>query len=277
MITTATPPRSATVGAHSRDYISFSEISTYRGCPLRHHFRYVLGLPEPTVSASLVFGRAIHQAVEHHFNELLAGNEPPTIDSLQAEYDRAWSETDCGSVNFGKDDDLSRLNQLAQRMLAAFQGSAIAQPQGSIIGVEEELRGSTVPGCPDLLGRVDLLLESPAAVTIVDLKTSRSRWSAEQVDDQAEQLLLYSELSAGSCPASHCDCSSRSSPRPRNRASSCTKWPTPPRVWSELGSPCVASGVPSRVTSFTRPHRSWAVVAARFESLVVSGRDSVDA
>ncbi len=85
-------------------------------------------------------------------------------------------------------------------MLATFQGSAIAQPQGNIIGVEEELRGSVVPGCPDLLGRVDLLLESPEAVTIVDLKTSRSsRWSAEQVDDQAEQLLLYSDWSAGSC------------------------------------------------------------------------------
>ncbi len=82
MITTASTPRSAPVGARSRDYTSFSELSTYRGCPLRHHFRYVLGLPEPTVSASLVFGRAIHQAVEHHFNELLAGNEPPTLDSL---------------------------------------------------------------------------------------------------------------------------------------------------------------------------------------------------
>ncbi len=84
MITTASTPRSAPVGARSRDYTSFSELSTYRGCPLRHHFRYVLGLPEPTVSASLVFGRAIHQAVEHHFNELLAGNEPPTLDSLLA-------------------------------------------------------------------------------------------------------------------------------------------------------------------------------------------------
>jgi hypothetical protein len=43
-----------------------------------------MGLPEPTVSASLVFGRAIHQAVEYHFNELLAGNEPPTLGTLLA-------------------------------------------------------------------------------------------------------------------------------------------------------------------------------------------------
>ncbi|MBL8827644.1 MAG: PD-(D/E)XK nuclease family protein, partial [Planctomycetaceae bacterium] len=176
------------------DYVSFSQLSTYRGCPLRHHFRYVLGLPEPAVSASLVFGRAIHQAVEHHFNELLAGNESPSLDALLAEYDRAWSDADVSTVQFAKDDDVERLGQLAQRMLAAFQASAVAKPSGCVIGVEEELRGPIVPDCPDLLGRLDLLIESDDAVTILDLKTSRSRWSAEQVDDQAEQLLLYSEL-----------------------------------------------------------------------------------
>ena len=51
-----------------------------------------------------------------------------------------------------------------------------------------------MPGCPDLLGRLDLLIESHESVAIVDLKTSRARWSPDQVDDQAEQLLLYSEL-----------------------------------------------------------------------------------
>jgi hypothetical protein len=111
VITTAKQPRSAPAGVRSRDYISFSEIATYRGCPLRHHFRYVMGLPETTVSASLVFGRAIHQAVEHHFNELLAGNEPPTLDALLAEYDRAWSEVDTNQVTFGKDDDVERLGK----------------------------------------------------------------------------------------------------------------------------------------------------------------------
>jgi hypothetical protein len=40
-----------------------------------------MGLPEPTASASSAFGRAIHQVVEYHFNELLAGNEPPTLAS----------------------------------------------------------------------------------------------------------------------------------------------------------------------------------------------------
>ncbi len=194
MITIPNQPLTTRNAAVARDYISYSELSTYRGCPLRHHFRYVLGLPEPTVSVSLVFGRAIHQAVEHHFNELLAGNERPTMDALLAEYDRAWTEAENNDVQLNKDDDVEKLGQLAQRMLSAFQMSSVAEPAGCVIGVEEELRGQIVSGCPDLLGRVDLLVESDDAVTITDLKTSRSRWTADQVNDQAEQLLLYSEL-----------------------------------------------------------------------------------
>lgn len=65
------PPRRA----KDRDYISYSAIKTYQDCPLKYFFRYVAGLPEETVSASLVFGSAIHRAIEHHFRELLAGKQ----------------------------------------------------------------------------------------------------------------------------------------------------------------------------------------------------------
>jgi len=51
-------------------------------------------------------------------------------------------------------DDLDRL---ADRMLATFQASDFARPEGMILGVEEELRGPVLPGCPDLLARVDLI------------------------------------------------------------------------------------------------------------------------
>ena len=70
----------------------------------------------------------------------------------------------------------------------------MAQPVGHVIGVEEELRGSIIPGVPDLLGRIDLLIETDDAVIIADLKTSRSRWSRGQAEDSSEQLLLYAEF-----------------------------------------------------------------------------------
>lgn len=68
------------------------------------------------------------------------------------------------------------------------------QPEGRIIGIEEELLGELVPGVPDLLGRVDLLLVTDDHVTIQDFKTARSSWNAEQAEESAEQLLLYGDL-----------------------------------------------------------------------------------
>lgn len=41
-----------------RDYLSYSAITTYQGCPLRYYFRYIAGLPERIVSSNLVFGAA---------------------------------------------------------------------------------------------------------------------------------------------------------------------------------------------------------------------------
>ena len=53
-----------------------------------------------------------------------------------------------------------------------------------------------VQGVPDLFGRVDLLTEDPDSLVITDIKTSRGKWSQEQVEDSGEQLLLYSHLAS---------------------------------------------------------------------------------
>ena len=60
--------------------------------------------------------------------------------------------------------------------------------------VEEELRGELMPGLPDLLGRIDLVLEKDDSIIVQDFKTSRSAWSDQQAQDQSEQLLLYADL-----------------------------------------------------------------------------------
>jgi len=183
-----------------RDYLSYSAVSTYQRCPLQYFFRYVAGLPEATVSANLVFGSSIHRGAEHHYRELLAGCEPPTLDALLGEFNAAWQSYNPAAIRFGKGKGREELASLAQRMLAAFQASDLARPQGTIIGVEEELRGQIVPGCPDLLGRIDLIVETRRELEITDLKTAHSRWSRGQVEESAGQLLLYHELARGLAP-----------------------------------------------------------------------------
>lgn len=192
-------PVSSKTAIHDRDYLSFSAIRLYQQCPLRYYFRYVAGLPEKTVGASLVFGSAIHRALEHHFRRLLEGQAAPSTSELVVEYRKGWGDHRA-PVRLGKDEDEAAFHTLAAKLLQTFAESEVAKPKGHILAVEETLRGQIVAGLPDLLGRVDLIVEEPEALVISDWKTSRSRYSQDQVEDGAEQLLLYSELAKDFAP-----------------------------------------------------------------------------
>ena len=199
--TLAECPNDVAVDLTGRSYVSYSAISTYQSCPMRYRFRYVEGLPENAVSSSLVFGGAVHSAVEHHFNQLMAGSPPPDLDTLLSVFWDGWRDrNEETEVKFGKGEDINTIGELAQRVVTAFQESVLSQPDGSILGVEEELRGPIVSDVPDLLARIDLLTETGDELAVVDFKTARSRWSKEQASDSAEQLLLYSELARHLAP-----------------------------------------------------------------------------
>jgi len=177
-----------------RDYLSYSALSLFQSCPLRYYFRYIAGLQERTVSASLVFGSAMHRAVQHHFEQLLAGGPPPDLDTLLTVYQDAWRARDLQAVRFDNGTTLDSLGRLADRLLRTFQRSDFAHPQGHILAIEEEFRDRLIPGGPDLLARVDLVIDTEDALVVSDFKTARTQWSWGQVHESATQLLLYSEL-----------------------------------------------------------------------------------
>lgn len=177
-----------------RDYISYSAISTFQSCPLRYYFRYVEQLPEDIVPASLVFGGAIHSCLQFHFERLMIGEEPPDRDTLLDVFQMAWSERADREVVFPKKDTFDSLCRLADKILAAFQGSDFARPRGRIICVEEELRGELIPGLPDLLARVDLIVDTEESLVISDLKTAARTWGEGKIEEASPQLLLYSEM-----------------------------------------------------------------------------------
>jgi putative RecB family exonuclease len=183
-----------------RPYVSWSALSTFRQCPLKYRFRYLENLPEESVSSALVFGTGIHSAVEQHFQAFLSGEEPPDVERLMFAYRSAWLPHDPDAIQFGSTETRASLDALASKMLTAFLNSPAASVQGRVLGVEEEIRGMLVEGVPDLYGRVDLLTEDSDSLVITDIKTSRGKWSTEQVEDSGEQLLLYSHLASEISP-----------------------------------------------------------------------------
>ena len=184
----------AAVPVQPRNHISYSSINLFRQCSLRYFFKYVAGLPEEKTSASFVFGRAIHRAVEFHFRERLSGGEGSNLDTLLGEFQAGWDEQSPETITYPKSETRDSLCHLADRLIRAFLDSDLSRPAGRIIGIEEEMRGRLIDGVPDLLARLDLMTETDDAITITDLKTARSAWSGQQADDSAEQLLLYGEL-----------------------------------------------------------------------------------
>jgi putative RecB family exonuclease len=176
-----------------RPYLSYSAVRTYAACPLRWYFRYVLGLPEETVSTSLVFGAALHRALERHFLAQMYGRPAPTIEELMEAYREAWDELPV-EPQWSARHDPGALHRLARQMLDTFRASDLAHPRGRIVGVEQELSAELIPGVPQLLARLDLVVDEGDSLSVTDYKTARARWSLGQTSLNADQLLLYHEL-----------------------------------------------------------------------------------
>ncbi len=176
------------------DHISYSSVSAFQSCSLRWQFRYVLGLTERTISSSLVLGSALHRAVQHHFEQLMVGRSGTDLDTLLAVFQDAWESYDGQNIRYGAGESRDEIGRMAERLLTEFLKSDFSRPQGEIIGIEEELRGQVVSGCPELLARVDLIVDTGSEIIISDFKTSRCAWNNLKIEDLAPQLYLYSEL-----------------------------------------------------------------------------------
>jgi hypothetical protein len=177
-----------------RDYVSYSAVSLYQACPLRYHFKYVAGLPEATVGSSLVVDEAFHACLQVHFERLRTEGRPPDLDTLVDVFWTAWRAHDGQTIVFNQGEDLAAIARLAERLLRAFQASDLARPAGVILGVAEELHGAIVAGCPDLLARMDLLIDTGPELVLTDFRTSRSAWNVDRVEEAAPELLVSHEL-----------------------------------------------------------------------------------
>lgn len=103
-----------------RDYVSWSAITTYLQCPLRYRFRYVDQLPEEFLSSTLVFGQAIHAALETYFRFQLTTGHSLGLDPLLAAYHEHWASVDPDTVRYGASDSLASFGQLAEKIFATF-------------------------------------------------------------------------------------------------------------------------------------------------------------
>jgi putative RecB family exonuclease len=199
----APPEREANLTAlqiTGRTHVSYSQLNLMRACPRKFAFTYTEQAPRDFVASSLIYGGAVHAALERYYCAKLEGLSL-SASQMHDAYRSAWARQlrDAGDrvpVKYNKEENEEKVHALAQRTFEAFLASPLATPKGTVLAIEEELRLVLDPTLPTVLCKVDLVTMSDSAVYVTDFKTSRSRWTEARARESGDQLILYGVTAA---------------------------------------------------------------------------------
>jgi len=165
-------------------YLSYSQIETFRLCPLHYKLRYFLNIPT-SPSASLSFGTSVHNAL-HDFYELHAAGEKVSQELLLSLLTSRWQKA--GYENKRYEEDMKKRGEqyLTEYYEKEFKPdtkiAALEQP--FIVPITHEGKSLKVGGKID---RIDILPDGK--LEIIDYKTGRMP-SKREVDANL-QLSMY--------------------------------------------------------------------------------------
>lgn len=166
----------------SEPHWSYSALNTYLNmCSLKYAFQYVYQAEQERTPGSLPFGKAFHIAATAHAKNVMQGKRMtlPELHEVFAE----WFKAECSvSVNpvFKSGESMDSLIEQAKFMLNALL--AKWTDWESILAVAHAFK-VRFPGLEKpLIGEFDMVIKDGEGRTIVDWKTSASRWPEGKAD-----------------------------------------------------------------------------------------------
>ena len=174
------PPVEAPLGDQQTLRVSFRQLDDYLTCPLKYRYVHQLRVPL-SVHHRVVYGAAVHRAVQEHFATQLRG-EVLSVEGLVAALHRAWV-----SEGFLSREHEERRLMAAEQALRRFhteQAASDLRPTA----VEQEFAFSV--GRTRVVGRYDLVVERGGEVTILDFKTGEVADAKEARRRARESLQL---------------------------------------------------------------------------------------
>ncbi|SMP41791.1 PD-(D/E)XK nuclease superfamily protein [Neorhodopirellula lusitana] len=172
----------------TRPHWSFSSINQYRRCPLQFFFERIARIPRRTVSSSLVFGSAIHDALAGYHQRIKLGREA-TEQSLKSDFMGSWKVRNADQqVTFKAKESASDLVGKGQAMMELYSKE---EPPANIIAVEERV---LVPLCDSsgsilerpLAATCDLISGTPEQTKVTEFKTAAKAYSAFDVESSLQ-------------------------------------------------------------------------------------------
>ena len=175
------------------DYISYSQIETFRTCPLHYKLKYIIRIPTPP-SAAQSFGTSIHSTLRDFYEKVKVGKKP-TTELLKDTLEKVWISDGYKSKSHEK-----RSYEAAQKYLNDYYKKEF-DPHNLPIALEQSfvvpLRLATLAqGKPSertlkIGGRIDRVDRTGnSGIEIIDYKTGANVPTQKQVDHDL-QLTLY--------------------------------------------------------------------------------------
>ncbi len=163
--------------------LSHYQIDDYLTCPLRYKYVHILRVPL-LPHHSIVYGRALHSAVQVYFQRKIQGRTL-SLNELLEIFDRSWVSE--GFLSREHEDQ--RLEAGRQALRRFYQG----QERSGIVPAAVEEEFSFMLDRNRIAGRFDRIDQRDGGVTIVDFKSSqiKDQKAADKRVRESLQLSLY--------------------------------------------------------------------------------------
>lgn len=169
------------------DYLSYSQIETFKICPLHYKLRYILNIPTPP-SAALSYGSSLHDTLNDFYLALQSGkvaSEKLILEILE----KNWIHIGYHSKAHEK-----KMFNKGQETLVNFIKNHF-NPNVKTIALEQSF---TIPLDPptkkdaplNVGGRIDRIDETEEGIEIIDYKTGSNVPSQKEVEKN-DQLTIY--------------------------------------------------------------------------------------
>ncbi|RKY83593.1 hypothetical protein DRQ09_09830, partial [candidate division KSB1 bacterium] len=160
--------------------LSYTQINTYKTCPMQYKFNYVYQIPRPK-HAALTFGTSIHKTLQKFYEEIRKGNIPP-LEKMIKIYEENWI-----SEGYIDKDHEEEYKKSGYTQLSEYYEKNVKEIK-PILGLETEFSISIgkhkVKGYID---RIDQLKDKN--VEVIDYKTGSPKKNSEV--DKDLQLSIY--------------------------------------------------------------------------------------
>jgi DNA helicase-2/ATP-dependent DNA helicase PcrA len=168
--------------------VSFSELASYEGCPLKYRFSSSLGF-QPQLVAELGYGRAIHHILRHIAEATKSKQQLPTLEEVEKVFAKEFYLPFANNAAFHN--LLDRARSLVGKYLSDYSGELLR-----VWETERPFELHLEKGVVN--GRADVILDREGGVVgnlgIVDYKTAND---AKSDDVFAFQLAIYAAAGRG--------------------------------------------------------------------------------